>query len=186
MANKLDIITKSTTTKTILATFATTTLVRSVIIFPSLPYVINKFTNTNKEKYYIKKAFKKLEEQDLLSIISTPDGQIKITLTEKGKTKALSFNTDNLKLKKPNRWDKIWRLVIFDIPEQKKVNRDIFRQKLKSLGFFPLQKSIFAYPYHCKDEVDFLKHNYDITDHVTYIEARFLDKQNHLQNYFQV
>jgi len=186
--SKLQIITKSTTTKTILATIAVSALIGSAIIFPSLPYAISKFTklNTKKEKYYLKKVFKKLERQNLISISETSDGKVKITLTENGRARILDHKIDAITIKKADNWDKIWRLVIFDIPETKKVNRDIFRQKLKNLGFYPLQKSIFAIPYHCKDEIDFLKHNFGIADHVTYIEAKYIDKQNHLRNYFQI
>lgn len=41
-------------------------------------------------------------------------------------------------------WDGIWRVVIFDIPEQKRVLRNLFRRNLKKWGFQPLQKSVWV------------------------------------------
>lgn len=44
-------------------------------------------------------------------------------------------------------WDGVWRIVIFDIEEIKKKDRDLFRNKLKELGFAKLQKSVWLTPH---------------------------------------
>lgn len=41
------------------------------------------------------------------------------------------------------KWDGKWIVVVFDIPEQKRLIRNIFRRFLKKLGFKQLQKSVF-------------------------------------------
>lgn len=43
-----------------------------------------------------------------------------------------------------SKWDGIWRVVIFDIPEQKRVVRDMFRRKLKHWGFKSYQLSVWV------------------------------------------
>lgn len=55
----------------------------------------------------------------------------------------------------PNRsdWDGLWRLVIFDIPEENKKLRDTFRNKLKSLGFVMFQKSVWVTPFDVTSKV---------------------------------
>lgn len=45
------------------------------------------------------------------------------------------------------KWDKKWRLVIFDISEETRSTRDLLRDKLKELGFGMLQKSIYISAY---------------------------------------
>lgn len=40
-------------------------------------------------------------------------------------------------------WDGKWRVVIFDIPENKRVIRDLFRRRLKEWGFKNWQKSVW-------------------------------------------
>lgn len=41
-------------------------------------------------------------------------------------------------------WDGKWRIVVFDIPENKRLVRDILRSRLKLWGFKPWQKSVWA------------------------------------------
>jgi len=41
-------------------------------------------------------------------------------------------------------WDGKWRIVIFDIPEDKRKIRNVFRSRLKLWDFKPWQKSVWA------------------------------------------
>ena len=45
-------------------------------------------------------------------------------------------------------------MVIFDVPEKKKIIRDALRRKIQELGFQELQKSVFVYPYPCFKEIE--------------------------------
>ena len=83
--------------------------------------------------------------------------QLYISLTEDGKKAAGRFQIDSLEIKKPKKWDKKWRLVIFDIAHLKRIKRELFRGKLKELGFYLLQKSVWVYPYKCDDEIELLR-----------------------------
>ena len=47
---------------------------------------------------------------------------------------------------KEQKWDKKWRVVIFDIPEKKKQKRNYFRRMLLDLGFQKLQNSVWISP----------------------------------------
>lgn len=40
-------------------------------------------------------------------------------------------------------WDGKWRIVIFDIPEERRIIRNLFRRNLKKWGFKQLQKSVW-------------------------------------------
>jgi DNA-binding transcriptional regulator PaaX len=51
---------------------------------------------------------------------------------------------EEVKLKKPEKWDKKWRIVIFDIPNKKKPARNTLTEKLKKLGFYHLQKAYLS------------------------------------------
>ena len=68
-------------------------------------------------------------------------------------------------------WDKKWRLVIFDIPQELHLARIKFRKKLKNLGFFMLQKSVFVLPYPCHEEIGDICEQLDISDYVDIITA---------------
>ena len=77
-----------------------------------------------------------------------------IELTEKGKIAAQKVGLNDLRIKKLKKWDQKWRVILFDIPEEKRVGRDALRRKIKELGFTELQKSVFIYPYPCRKEID--------------------------------
>ena len=183
---KLEKIDQSTLAKTIFLTLGVTALVGTMLVFPSLGYIIEFFTDDKKQRDYVKKVFRRLERQDLIKVSESTNGEVKITITDKGKQKTLSYQIEKMEIKKPKVWDKIWRVVIFDIPEGQKKARNILRENLKMLGFFPLQKSVFVHAFPCKDEVDFLKHNFGVEPYVTFIEAKNMDKQNIIRNHFQV
>lgn len=107
-----------------------------------------------------------------------------IELTVKGKNKIKSYLIADLKIKIPQTWDQKWRIVIFDIPNEKKTARDILAKKLKNLGFLRLQKSVFVFPYDCKSEIDYLKEIYEIKSNVQYIIADRIDTEINLLKYF--
>lgn len=65
-----------------------------------------------------------------------------IILTENGKKKLLRYKANEMSLKNTEKWDGIWRIVAFDIPEKLKVNRNSFNFKLKELGFIKYQNSV--------------------------------------------
>ena len=62
-------------------------------------------------------------------------------LTENGKRKALTYQIDEMKIKKAQKWDKKWRIVLFDIPEKKKKIREALRHHLKNLDFLNIKKA---------------------------------------------
>lgn len=66
-------------------------------------------------------------------------------LTEKGKKLTAYIENRYLILKNP--WDGKLRVVIFDIPEQKKYWRRIIRQELLAFQFQQLQKSVYIGKY---------------------------------------
>lgn len=96
--------------------------------------------------------------------IKSQKGQIYISLTEKGKRKASWLQIDDLKIKRPKKWDKKWRIVMFDIIEMKRIYREAFRGKLKELNFYPLQKSVWIHPFDCKDEINLLRKFFGLSE----------------------
>ncbi len=68
-----------------------------------------------------------------------------VMITPKGLEKILHLKINSGKMKQ--RADKKWQMVLFDIPEQRRNDRDSFRNQLKYLGYKKLQKSIWVCPY---------------------------------------
>jgi hypothetical protein len=109
-----------------------------------------------------------------------------LQITEKGRERLEKTKIDNLKINKPEKWDKRWRIILFDIPEPKKQSRDALSSKLKDIGFSLLQKSVWVYPFECRQEVEQLSVVLEVDKFVTYIETSYIDKQALLERKFNL
>jgi DNA-binding transcriptional regulator PaaX len=141
-------------------------------------------------KVYAKKritnTFKRLQKQGCIKI-ERRSRQIYIRLTEKGKKMAGWLQVDALKIKRPKKWDKKWRIVIFDISQLKKIYREAFRGKLKELGFYPLQKSVWIFPFDCRDEVELLRDFFGLNhDEMRLIVAQEIGPEDWLKKKFKI
>ncbi|MBI4118656.1 MAG: hypothetical protein HY452_00115 [Parcubacteria group bacterium] len=131
-------------------------------------------------------AIRSLYKSKLIRERENPDGSLTIVLTDKGKKKAITFNIDNMEIKKPKVWDKKWRMVLFDIPEKYKPIREALRKTLKHLGFYEYQKSVLIHPYPCQDEINFVVEYFNIRSHVRIVMAIGLDNELHLRKIFNL
>jgi hypothetical protein len=162
-----------------------------VYIAASSPYftlnLIKALGRRNKsEKKKVYNAFYKLKREGCIKI-NRKGPQIYISLTEKGKKKAGWLQIDSLKIKKPKRWDGKWRIIIFDISELNKIIREAFRGKLKELGFYPLQKSVWIYPYDCRDEIELLREFFGLSKkELRLIVAEDIGDDTFLQKIFKI
>ena len=137
-------------------------------------------------KKQLEKAIYSLYKSKLIREYENPNGSLTMVLTDKGKKKAITFNIDNMEIKKPKKWDKKWRLVLFDIPEKHKPAREALRGALKRLSFHEYQKSVFIHPYECQKEIDFVIEYFDIRRFVRTLTAENLDNDIHLRKKFDL
>lgn len=143
----------------------------------------------NMKKYKRKRVydtFYKLKKNGYVQT-RTQRGQIYISLTDKGKKMAGWLQIDELKIRKPKRWDRKWRIVMFDIAHLKKMHRDAFRGKLKELGFKPLQKSVWIHSFKCKSEIDLLRDFFGLTEReVRLVVAERIGSDEELKEIFKL
>lgn len=117
----------------------------------------------------------------------TIDGKITIRLSNKGQKQAVEYDLDDLEIKPLKKWDKKWRIVLFDIPENKKKARDAFKRRLNQLGFSLIQKSAYVLPYPCDAELKRLTSVYAIDQYVKLIVADYVEGQDsQIKNYYLV
>lgn len=128
---------------------------------------------------------RKLYQSKLIEKKENPDGSYTIVLTSRGKLKALTYHFEKMKIERSN-WDEKWRGVIFDIPERLRSGRDALRDKLKELGFYELQKSVFVFPYECKNEIDFIIEFFDLRKYVRFAVIDSIDNELHLKKIFNL
>lgn len=133
----------------------------------------------------LKKEIRNLYKSKIIKIEENPDGSSTYVLSDKGKIKALTYRFQDMRVKETS-WDGKWRVVIFDIPEKIKQGRNALREKLKELGFYELQKSIFVFPYECKDEIYFIIEFFNLKKYVRYGIFDFIDNDLHLRSIFRL
>ncbi len=136
--------------------------------------IINEL-NT-KEKKQFTDTFSYLKRQNLIEF-NHRNGQVYIKLSKEGKKKARQYQIDELEIKPTKKWDNTWRIILFDIPEDIKIKREVLRGKLKELGFTMIQRSVWVIPYPCEEELKMLKKFFGFTDkHYLFIETKTLNQ----------
>ncbi len=85
---------------------------------------------------------------------------------------------------KPKKWDKKWRVLIFDIPESYRHAREKIRLSLISLGFVMIQKSVWVYPYDCEDFIALLKADLKIGKKLLYLIVDDIENSRVLKESF--
>lgn len=174
-------------TKEILGLLAGGAVISLSLFIPTAPLIAAPFI-LNRDKYngwWMNRQIGRLREQKLVKIDYTNE-QTVVRITEKGRMRALRYKLTEMAVKTPKRWDKKWRLVIFDIPEKYKRMREIFRHQLQVMGFYPLQKSVWMHPYPCFNEIEFLRQIYHVGINVTYIVAESIEETEDLKEHFKL
>ena len=97
-----------------------------------------------------------------------PVGRTRCKLTDFGKISVLN---ELVKRRKP---DGKLRIVIFDIPEEKKRSRDFFRQHLVNLGFIMEQKSVWYSKSPCEDLVELVTNYHNLNKYASLVIGRLV------------
>ena len=146
--------------------------------------IVKEWKNMNERN--LREAIKRLYRSKLIDYRENKDKSVSLILTDNGKDRILRYEIDKIEIKKPARWDNLWRMVIFDIPEDKKQGRNALNVKLKEIGFYPMQKSVFIHPYECKDEIDFITELFELAPHVRFLRVKDIDTELHLKKIFHL
>lgn len=105
-------------------------------------------TKENKEKYAISRSIKNLTSDGLIECFNSEHKQY-FRLTENGKKKLNQMSLDSESSLVSTTWDGLWRIIILDLPEERKSEREALRYLLKKAGFICAKNSVWVsvYPY---------------------------------------
>lgn len=133
----------------------------------------------------IKESLRRLENRGFVNITKSRHGPV-ARLTRAGESQLSKLTTGDIQFKKPKRWDKKWRIVIFDIQERHRRMRDHLRFVLGSIGFKKLQGSVWIFPYDCEDLVMLLKREYAFGKEVLYMVVEEIEEDTMLRKHFKL
>lgn len=173
--------------KEILIILAAGTVISAALLMPGIAKTLSPriWQGKGYNRRRLGQTLKRLHKQKIVDMIETEEGPV-VKITENGLTRALKYKLDDMKIKRKDSWDKKWRIVIFDIPEQKRRLRDAFRDRLKQLGFYQLQKSVFVHAFPCFNEVEFLRQIYGVGINTTQIIAKKIENEDRLKEFFKL
>lgn len=117
----------------------------------------------NIKKSELSQALKRLREKGYIEKDETNTNEIIFKLVDLGRD-ALGVETDE-------EWDGKWRIVIFDIPEQKRVIRNLFRRRLKDWEFRRWQQSVWVTKRNITTKLRLLIQDLKIEDWIAVIES---------------
>lgn len=152
---------------------------------------LSLFRATSKEwkninRQTLKRSLRSLQNSKLLKEKRRADGAVTLELTEAGKRQARYWSIfgQSIKIRKQKSWDKLWRVVMFDIPEENRRFRNILRSHLKTIGFRELQHSVFIFPYACEKEITCLVDLYAAEKYVRILTVKTIDNETELSRHF--
>lgn len=133
------------------------------------------------EKWILNRNIKRLEKGDYISIADKNSNLYQ--LTSKGKVEIIK---ERIIEKQEQKWDSKWRVIIFDIPEKSRRERDLLRLNLRNLGFMQLQKSVWITPYDIEQEIKFLFNLFEHNKYVRFITADKINFDQDLRSLFSL
>ncbi|MBI4812423.1 hypothetical protein HY798_03225 [Candidatus Falkowbacteria bacterium] len=175
--------------KIILGTLAAAGLLSLAVLAPNAVRAAQMFHSNKKRKYnldwYVKTAIGRMLKSGLIRFEKKDQGTY-VRLTEEGEQKLLRYRLQEIKIDKPKKWDKKWRVIIFDIKEHKKTRRDELRKEFVNFGFLRLQNSVWVYPYECEELIIMLKSYYSFGKDVLYMVVDKIENDKWLKEEFKL
>lgn len=132
------------------------------------------------------RRLKEIAERRLITIRDISGDGVEVSLTSEGKKLVKLYKIDDMKLPKPPKWDKKWRIITYDIPMKKQRASLALSHKFHQLGMFRLQKSIWIYPHDCKDDIDSICAIFGVNadNHVLYLTSEKIPRESEVRRHF--
>ena len=110
----------------------------------SPPY--GRASKDTKTSYAITRSVKNLIESGCAEMVHS-DNQDYLKITKKGKNKLNSIKLLGEDTLVPTVWDGFWRIIILDLPEERKSERESLRYLLKKANFVCIKNTVWVSPY---------------------------------------
>lgn len=146
----------------------------------SVPELAGKMTpgapeTSAKARYAINRTLRGLVESGLIE--SHFSGQNDYArLTPKGRKKATTLKLESDTSLLPN-WDGQWRIVLLDLPESRKSERESLRYLLKKAGFVCLKNSAWVSPFPLEHLFKNIKKDLGLTTEMMIMTTTHLDPE---------
>lgn len=155
---------------------------------PNAAQLLKYFPNYKKGakfNYQAKSALGRLAAKGLVVFVEE-DGKRYARVTAAGERMLEMESMREQGARKPKRWDRRWRVVLFDIPERRRGIRNRLRLFMQEYGFVRLQDSVWVYPYDCEDLITLVKADFHLGANVLYMLVESLERDKYLREHFEL
>ena len=128
------------------------------------------------ETYAITRSIKNLADLGLIETRQS-DRNDYARITQKGRQKLASLKLDNKNTLANPAWDGRWRIVLLDLPEDRKAEREALRYLLKKAGFIRLKNSAYVSPYPFEFLFQNMKRDFGLTTELMIVITDSLDPE---------
>jgi DNA-binding transcriptional regulator PaaX len=133
------------------------------------------YTSKNRPEYAISRSIKNLASEGLVECFQS-DLQPYFRLSNEGKKKLNSNALDDDMTLVSKSWDGYWRMIILDLPEERKSEREALRYLLKKAGFICIKNSVWISIYPYENLFTNIKKDLDLTTEMMIIVTNKLDE----------
>src|SRR3989344_6282938 len=152
--NKYNTEKLGTVSRAVLGAFGVASVVAVAVLAPNALQMFRSFRKLRTRlrydaaqvKYNITATITRLEKEGCITLEQRGE-EVYARLTKKGGQRLASYQAEGFGIKAPRTWDGKWRVVIFDVREEKRSVRDKLRRGLRRFGFVRLQQSVWVLPY---------------------------------------
>ena len=113
---------------------------------PAVPLELVKISKNPQMGYAITRSIKNLIKSGYVKMIQS-DNKSYLKLTKKGKKKLNCIKLEGSGVLVPTAWDGLWRIIILDIPEERKNEREALRYLLKKADFTCIKNTVWISPH---------------------------------------
>ncbi len=154
---------------------------KSAVSIPEIQEITTPYPLLNKEgrknSYAVTRSIKGLEDAGLIEQISSPQNEY-ARLTKEGKKKVHSLQLDSDTTLVNTSWDGFWRIILLDLPENRKSERESLRYLLKKAGFVCLKNSAWISPFPFEHLFTNIKRDLGLTTEMMIIVTEHIDEES--------
>lgn len=150
---------------------------KPAISLPELTNRVNPEECSKNDKYAITRSLKGLREAGLVEQVSSPQNEY-ARITKEGKKKMHSLELENETTLANTSWDGFWRIILLDLPESRKSERESLRYLLKKAGFMCLKNSAWISPFPYEHLFANIKKDLGFETEIMIIVTQFIDDES--------
>jgi len=170
----------------VLTTLAVSGMLVVAMVAPNTLQLLGKFGVIRRLRDQTSSALTRLARSGFVTFENV-GGKKYARITEKGRHFLLyEQQKAALSVGERRRWDRRFRIVMFDIPERRRSTRIKLRTAMQQSGFLRLQDSVWVYPYDCEDFIALLKADLHIGKDVLYTIVEKIENDGWIRTHFKL